>query len=694
MARALEDHCYETVSVPALNHLRLTRRATLASLGQAPSATRLAEWFEILLSVQRSAVGSAEFYMETARALVEVVGLDRGLVLLREGNGWKRVAGHAVDEERGLNYSTAIVSLVAQQARTFYGNPQGLSIRSSLARVEALVASPVLDEHGGVVGILYGSRDFAPGSSRAEIQPLEAQVVQMLASSVSAGLIRLRMQDRVKQVEQLAAVGQAIGYIVHDLRGPLGNAQQLLEMLRDASASTMSREEQLDFIGASLAACRQLLNDSLEFCRGRVGVMPVRGRFLGLFQRHLELLRMDLEPMHVALGIDVPEDLVVALDPDRMARVLRNLAKNAAEACQGRPAARVVIGGRATAGGIELWVEDNGPGLPPEVQGNLFQPFATHGKCGGTGFGLAIARQLVEAHEGRIAVASNANGTRFTMTFPAAAGCVKSASAESASPTPTKSVCASAADAPGQCPLRILLAEDGAVNQRLAVALLEKWHHSVTVVANGREAIAALEAQPFDLVLMDVEMPEMDGLEATALVRQKEKLKGGRVTIVAMTANVMEGDRQRCLSAGMDDYVSKPIDPAELGRVIAAISAQKMTVDFDVAQRRIPGGWDNVRQCALLLVEECPTLLREIRSGIDRGDAKQVQRGAHTLKGTADVFGAQRVVDAALHLETTARGGSLQGAGEALTALEHQVALLCEAVRAALAGVKEEHARP
>src|SRR5262249_13036563 len=112
--------------------------------------------------------------------------------------------------------------------------------------------------------------------------------------------------------------------------------------------------------------------------------------------------------------------------------------------------------------------------------------------------------------------------------------------------------------------MRLLLTEDNVVNQKLALRLLEKRGHAVVIAANGKEALAALEGQPFDVVLMDVQMPEMDGFEATAAIRAKEKVAGGHVPIVAMTAHAMKGDRERCLEVGMDGYISKPLQPSEL----------------------------------------------------------------------------------------------------------------------------------
>ncbi len=241
--------------------------------------------------------------------------------------------------------------------------------------------------------------------------------------------------------------------------------------------------------------------------------------------------------------------------------------------------------------------------------------------------------------------------------------------------------------APASRPLRVLLAEDGLVNQRVAVGLLGMQGHSVEVVATGRAAFEAVRAEAFDVVLMDVQMPEMDGLEATAAIRAWEAGSGRRVPIIAMTAHAMKGDRERCLAAGMDDYVSKPIQSHELFRALGAVAAgnatpQAVVNDPPVAERLIDaaplraevGGDDAVvRDLARLCLEECPRLLAAIRAAIARGDARALQTSAHGLKGSVLNFRAHAVADAAWQLERLGRDGALAGADGAYQELEREV---------------------
>jgi len=241
-------------------------------------------------------------------------------------------------------------------------------------------------------------------------------------------------------------------------------------------------------------------------------------------------------------------------------------------------------------------------------------------------------------------------------------------------------------------PSRVLLAEDNAVNQRLAVRLLEKWGHGVTVAVNGRRAVEAWEQSPFDVVLMDVQMPEMSGVEAVAEIRRREaSLDPGRhIPIIAMTAHAMEGDREKCLAAGMDHYVTKPIDQRRLFAVIegflvrlqpAERSDMKpnpplLQLDPEVVLRRFDGDRELLREVAALFLKDAPDHLVEIRRAISQGDGPALERAAHTLKGSVGNFSADSAYGTAFALEQMGRAGDFTRALEALTELELQFSLL------------------
>jgi PAS domain S-box-containing protein len=242
--------------------------------------------------------------------------------------------------------------------------------------------------------------------------------------------------------------------------------------------------------------------------------------------------------------------------------------------------------------------------------------------------------------------------------------------------------------------LRVLVAEDHPVNQRLAVRLLEKRGHAAVVAGNGKEALAALEKEDFDLVLMDVQMPEMDGFEATAAIRGREQGGKTHIPIVAMTAHAMKGDRERCLAAGMDAYLAKPLQRRELFELLETLfpgSAQGgaeapagPVFDRDYVLARVEGDEALLRELVGLFLEQTPRLLAEIRSAIDGRDAKALERAAHALKGSAGNFGAKSACDAALRLEMLGRGGDFGEAGAAYGELNAEM----ERLQAALAALR------
>jgi signal transduction histidine kinase/DNA-binding response OmpR family regulator/HPt (histidine-containing phosphotransfer) domain-containing protein len=253
-------------------------------------------------------------------------------------------------------------------------------------------------------------------------------------------------------------------------------------------------------------------------------------------------------------------------------------------------------------------------------------------------------------------------------------------------------------------PLRLLLAEDNPVNQKLAIRLLEKRGHSVRVVGNGREALAEIAETAFDAVLMDVQMPEMDGIEATKALRERERETDRHTPVIAMTAHAMMGDRQRCLEAGMDDYISKPLLPSDLFEAVEQLASssprstdavvpehsaahvtdgansahREPVASFDpaIALRHMDGDQELFVAVAQAFCHEYPGLLSQIRDGLNEGDNMLLHRAAHTLKGIALTLGADDVVETSQRLESIGAAGELSDAAPLVERLQESLQIL------------------
>jgi CheY-like chemotaxis protein len=233
----------------------------------------------------------------------------------------------------------------------------------------------------------------------------------------------------------------------------------------------------------------------------------------------------------------------------------------------------------------------------------------------------------------------------------------------------------------------VLVAEDTAFNQKFIIRLMEKWQYDYTIVENGRLALEALKSGSYDLVLMDVQMPDMDGIEATRSIRSLEKQTGGHVPIIAMTAHAIKGDREDCLEAGMDDYVSKPIDADKLHAIIEELqnarSSRQSAADLDnpVAQGLIAAfddDWDFFNEVVAIFQDDYPRHLETLRQARSSNDAEEFSRAAHSLKGMLRNFNAEAAAGTAHQLEQIGAGGGVPAEPDLIDQLEADLKALSD----------------
>ncbi|HET9862489.1 MAG TPA: ATP-binding protein [Steroidobacteraceae bacterium] len=443
-------------------------------------------------------------------------------------------------------------------------------------------AAPIRDSHGRLVGMfgLDMVLDKFEGRIASMRRVLYTALAVVTLLSIGAGAVAhqlrgftaavvAKMRRARAEAEQNAAAAEAanrakasfLAMMSHEIRTPMNGMLGVADLLRARSTDPEQRKL-LDVLAGSGESLLRIINDILDFSKIEAEKLELRPQVFELARLLAEvdaLLGTQARARDLRFVIDASPDLPVVVQGDRqrLSQVLLNLGNNAVKFTD-RGEVRLVVRSVEDAAGarrIEFSMRDTGIGISPESMSRLFTPFGqvsegrTH-RVGGTGLGLVISQKLVRLMGGEISVESaprQGSTFRFALDLPLAERGADPVRPAVAAPRTGAALCC-------------LVAEDNAVNQMIVKAMLKQLGHIVTVVGNGREALAALAAGQFDLVLMDCNMPELDGLEATRQLRAGTAgSRAAGVTVIALTANAMDGDREACLAAGMDDFLSKPV---------------------------------------------------------------------------------------------------------------------------------------
>jgi len=539
---------------------------------------------------------------------------------------------------------------------------------------------PLQDSDGKIIGTFGISRD-----------------ITALKQSEAALKEAVRMADAANR-----AKSEFLANMSHEIRTPMNAMVGMADLLAQTDLDETQRDY-VDTIRRSSDSLLRLLNDILDFSKIEARRLELEAVPFSLgyeVQAALSTLRLQASEKNLKLRFEQDEGVPSHFigDPGRLRQVLVNLIGNAVKFTDvGEVKVRLQHRGRNVGKGsasVRVSVCDTGIGIPPNQQAAVLAPFTQADasmtrRFGGTGLGLSISRQLVELMGGSLRLESESGvGTTFffdlELPITEVPELIKRDGDREDDLGPAADI--------ELTPLRVLVAEDGITNQHVIAGLLRSLGHECSIASDGRETLVKWKNERFDLILMDMHMPVMDGLEATEAIRQQEIGTEHRIPIIALTAAAMAEDAKACRSAGMDDYLTKPIHRRRLQQILNKYSepvrahenssrmaptsaagtnptgtsfqssddltlsaAHAGCLDLESARSRIPGGVSGVMRLATVFRGECESVVGQLVENLGLGENDTARRNAHTLKGACGLLGAKQLQRVATEIETAGR---------------------------------------